>query len=96
MFIKIFLQIKKTKEWCQINKINRRNLLRACAIRKQLRRICIELQLNLKSCGTKYTLVRQALAQGLFMNVAEYSKENDYRTVGRKKYLILLNNDLDK
>ena len=24
---------------------------------------------------------RQALAQGLFMNVAEYFKENDYRTV---------------
>lgn len=41
-----------------MNKINRRNLLRACAIRKQLRRICIELQLNIKSCGTKYTLVR--------------------------------------
>lgn len=41
-----------------MNKINRRNLLRACAIRKQLRRICIELELNLKSCGTKYSLVR--------------------------------------
>jgi hypothetical protein len=27
-------------------------------------------------------LFRQALAQGLFMNVAEYFKENDYRTVG--------------
>lgn len=24
---------------------------------------------------------RQALAQGLFMNIAEYFKENDYRTV---------------
>ncbi len=31
---------------------------------------------------------RQALAQGLFMNVAEYFKENDYRTVSlnRKIY----------
>ncbi|CAF1614124.1 unnamed protein product [Adineta ricciae] len=78
---KSFISNKKNKEWCQANKINRRNLLRACAIRKQLRRICIELQLNIKSCGTKYQLVRQALAQGLFMNVAEYFKENDYRTI---------------
>ena len=46
------------QEWCQMNKMNRRNLLRACAIRKQLRRICIELQLNIKTCGTNYNLVR--------------------------------------
>ncbi|CAF3362466.1 unnamed protein product [Rotaria socialis] len=78
---KTFIANKKTKEWCQMNKINRRNLLRACAIRKQLRRICVELQLNIKSCGTKFSSVRQALAHGLFMNVAEYFKENDYRTI---------------
>ncbi|CAF2240245.1 unnamed protein product [Rotaria magnacalcarata] len=78
---KTFIANKKTKEWCQMNKINRRNLLRACAIRKQLRRICVELQLDIKSCGTKFSPVRQALAHGLFMNVAEYFKENDYRTI---------------
>ncbi|CAF1095101.1 unnamed protein product [Rotaria sordida] len=59
---KTFVANKKSKESCQMNKINRRNLICACEISKQLRRIWIELKLNIKSCGTKYTILRQALA----------------------------------
>jgi hypothetical protein len=31
-----------------------------------------------------FPFISQALAQGLFMNVAEYHKENDYRTVSSR------------
>ncbi len=36
---------------------------------------------SLEISSNDYFYFRQALAQGLFMNVAEYFKENDYRTV---------------
>ena len=37
-----------------------------------------------KMCKIESNRIRQALAQGLFMNVAEYFKENDYRTVSNR------------
>ncbi len=71
------------KDWCQQNFINFRNISFAAKIRKQLMELCRSHDLPVQSAGSQYDTVRQALAEGLFTNVARLTRDNSYITVRR-------------
>uniref|UniRef100_A0A914D2Y9 RNA helicase n=1 Tax=Acrobeloides nanus TaxID=290746 RepID=A0A914D2Y9_9BILA len=66
------LKHQELKEWCVSNCINERRLQNVIKARKQLRDTCINKKYNVGSCGLNTSLLRQAIAHGLFMNACEY------------------------
>ena len=69
------------KHWCQENFINTRVMKQVQDVRKQLRDLCIRLDIPLVSCGKDTSIIRNCLATGLFMNSAELQLDGTYRTV---------------
>ena len=53
----------------------------AAEIRQQLMDLCRKQDIPVQGCGDKTELVRQALVEGLFTNVARLTKEGHYVTV---------------
>ncbi|KAK2719544.1 hypothetical protein QYM36_005128 [Artemia franciscana] len=83
---KSFRGSKMNKQWCYENFLNYRNLCYTAEIRKQLVDLC--LQQNIKhsrSCGSNTNVLRQALLNGLFLNVAELQREGHYVTLGTRQ-----------
>ncbi|XP_013403823.1 putative ATP-dependent RNA helicase DHX33 [Lingula anatina] len=81
--------VKGDKQWCQENFINARNMQTASQIRKQLREICVHLQLPFKSCGQNTGVIRKCLCHGFFTNAAELQHEGVYKTVASKKTVVI-------
>lgn len=69
------------KDWCRDHFINTRVMKLVIDIRKQLREICERLEISLKSSGKDTGLVRQSIAQGMFMNAAELQLDGTYQTI---------------
>ncbi|PVD28898.1 hypothetical protein C0Q70_11493 [Pomacea canaliculata] len=72
---------KSSKQFCQCNFLNGRNLSTATSVRKQLRDICTRQGLEVTSCGRTTTSVRKCLAAGFFMSAAQLQKEGEYLTL---------------
>lgn len=53
----------------------------ALEVRKQLRGICVKLELPIESCGQDFSVLRKCLAFGFFMNAAELQKEGEFISV---------------
>ncbi|XP_065315320.1 ATP-dependent RNA helicase DHX33-like [Gordionus sp. m RMFG-2023] len=70
------------KKWCLINKLNRKVLLLAFKIDKQLRRIAKGLNMPIISCGQDTWKIRKTLLEGLFNDCAFLHK-------GTHKYELL-------
>lgn len=81
--------VSANKQWCYENYLNARNLNLATEVRRQLRAICVSLQLDLKSCGQDLDKIRKCLVMGFFMNSAQLHEDGIYYTVtGRKPVFI--------
>lgn len=69
------------REWCHDHFINSRTMKLVLDIRKQLRELCVRVDIPLQSCNKDTSRIRQCLATGLFMNTAERQLDGTYRTV---------------
>jgi post-segregation antitoxin (ccd killing protein) len=56
----------------------------AAKVRKQLFDLCRKEDIPVQSAGSQTDLVRRAMVQGLFTNVARLTKEGIYVTVKKK------------
>ena len=73
--------IQNKKEWCNENMVDFKNLKLAVDICRQLRDICARNNIQISSSSNNTVSIRQAIIEGFFMNAAEYTKENEYKTV---------------
>ncbi|GAV06312.1 hypothetical protein RvY_16326 [Ramazzottius varieornatus] len=80
-----FKTAKGNDLWCQTNFLNKRNIVVAFKILKQLREIMQKEGIKLVSCAPGTTAVRKALCEGLFMNTAEMLPDGSYVTLDTKK-----------
>ena len=78
---KAYMANKSSKEWCQENYLDYKNLKLSVEICKQLRDICLRNNIKLTSSHNDTVSIRLALINGLFMNTAEHLKDNEYKTV---------------
>ena len=82
--LKIFRAFTKTsneKEFCNAHYLHRRHLQFAQEVRKQLIGLCQKNEIPIQSCVNHTELVRQALAEGMFTNVARLTREGHYVSV---------------
>ena len=77
--------VNGNKEWCYQHFINSQTVKRVLDIRKQLRDICLRLDIPLNSCGKDTVNIRRCLAMGLFMNAAELQLDGTYQTVTHRQ-----------
>lgn len=77
--------VNGNKEWCQQHFINSQTVKQVMDIRKQLREICVRMNIPFNSCGKETANIRQTLARGLFMNAAELQPEGTYQTVSHRQ-----------
>lgn len=80
-----YKSVRGNKEWCHENFINLRNMRLALEVRKQLRGICVKLELPIESCGQDTSVLRKCLAFGFFMNAAELQKEGEFISLSSRK-----------
>lgn len=73
------------KDWCYQHFINSQTVKQVMDIRKQLREICVRMEIPLNSCGKETANIRQCLARGLFMNAAELQLDGTYQTVTHRQ-----------
>ena len=76
-----FKQTKNEKEFCQVHYLNLRHMQFAVEVRKQLMELCRRNEIPVQSCANHTDLVRKALAEGLFTNVAKLTRDGHYVTV---------------
>ena len=76
-----FKQTKNEKEFCQVHYLNLRHMQFAVEVRKQLMELCRRNDIQVQSCANHTDLVRKALAEGLFTNVAKLTRDGHYVTV---------------
>lgn len=85
LLYRAFKHAKKNVDWCREHFINVRNMTTVSKIKKQIREISVRSNITLKSCGTDYSLIRKALAAGMFMNSAERQKDGTYLTIKQRQ-----------
>ena len=86
--LKIFRAFVKTNdeaEFCRVHYLHRRNLQFAVEVRKQLMDLCQRNKIPVQSCANHNELVRKALAQGMFTNVARLTRDGHYVTLDSKQ-----------
>ena len=86
--MKIFRAFTKTqneKEFCSAHYLHRRHLQFAQEVRKQLIALCQKNQIQIQSCVNHTELVRQALAEGMFTNVARLTRDGHYVSLDSKQ-----------
>ena len=86
--LKIYRAFAKTnseKEFCTAHFLHRRHLQFAVEVRKQLMELCKRHQIPVQSCANHTELVRKALAQGMFTNVARLTRDGHYVTLDSKQ-----------
>ncbi|RNA11852.1 ATP-dependent RNA helicase DHX33 [Brachionus plicatilis] len=87
---KAFMANKSSsKEWCQENFLDLKNLKLAVDINKQLKDICTKNSIKLTSSSNDSVKIRMALISGFFMNAAEYQKENEYKTMTSRQTVLI-------
>ncbi|KAL9975893.1 hypothetical protein ACROYT_G013110 [Oculina patagonica] len=77
--------VNGNKEWCHQHFINSQTVKKVMDIRKQIRDICVRLDIPLSSCGKDTANIRHCLAMGLFMNAAELQLDGTYQTVTHRQ-----------
>lgn len=78
----------RQNEWCQQNYVHQRHMRFAVEIRSQLMDLCRKNDIAIQSAGASNTTpVRQALAEGLFTNVARLTRDGNYVTVSAFGFL---------
>ena len=75
--------------WCEEHGLEKRVLLKAVEIRKQLRRILQRIKpkhITITSCDDDHSRLLQALVKGFFMNVGQLDNDGHYLTIqGRRR-----------
>lgn len=74
----------KKNQWCLEHGLEKRVLLKAVEIRKQLRRILQRIKpkdMSITSCDDEYSRLLKALTIGFFMNVAQLGNDGTYLTI---------------
>ncbi|XP_068697399.1 ATP-dependent RNA helicase DHX33-like [Montipora foliosa] len=77
--------VNGNKEWCFQHFINSQTVKQVMDIRKQLREICVRMNITLNSCGKETANIRETLARGLFMNAAQLQLDGSYQTVTHRQ-----------
>lgn len=76
-----FIKAGKSVEWCKVNHLNYKGLLRAVDIRNQLRRYLKRFQIPIVSCDGDHYKIRKAILSGYFANVAAVLPDGTYKTI---------------
>lgn len=76
---------KNARSWCHDHLIHVRNMAYVTEIRSQLEEICKNCSISKSSCTDRTDNLRKALIAGLFMNVAELSKDRQYLTLHKRQ-----------
>ncbi|XP_055333360.1 ATP-dependent RNA helicase DHX33-like [Paramacrobiotus metropolitanus] len=84
-----FKDEKQAQMWCHANYLNRKNLIKAEQIRKQLVEVLNRQEIPMVSCGLSTTAVRKALCEGMFMCAAERQPDGTYLTLDTKRTVAL-------
>jgi ATP-dependent RNA helicase DHX33 len=85
---RMYKSAKGNKDWCRENYINIRNMATVTDIRKQLRELCV--RLNIPLVSTKNTDdVLKCLLCGLFTNTAQYIGEGKYKSVSTHQEIFI-------
>lgn len=86
--LKIFRAFKSSHnkdEWCQQHFVHQRNMNFALEIRKQLMDLCHKLNIPIQSNVGQTDLIRRAIAEGMFVNVAKLTREGHYVTLDSRQ-----------
>lgn len=75
------MNTKQKKVWCHENFLHHRNLEYAAEVRQQLAALAERANLEKASCGTNTEQLRKALLEGLYDNLAELQRDQNYVTV---------------
>ncbi|XP_076809784.1 ATP-dependent RNA helicase DHX33-like [Clavelina lepadiformis] len=76
-----FKQNKGNKVWCYENFINARNMNNVLDIRKQLRDLCLKVNIAVTSNHRDINALRKCFSLGFFMNAAELQPDGSYRSI---------------
>ncbi|KAL6044025.1 putative ATP-dependent RNA helicase dhx33 [Balamuthia mandrillaris] len=72
-------------QWCRDNFINFRSIKHATEVRKQLEGYCLQLGIQLVSCGDETECIRKSITSGFFLHAAIRQEDGEYKTcVGNK------------
>ncbi|XP_014610634.1 PREDICTED: putative ATP-dependent RNA helicase DHX33 [Polistes canadensis] len=80
-----YISTSQKKVWCHENFLHHRNLEYASEVRKQLAALAERANLEKVSCGNNTQQLRKALLEGLYDNIAELQRNNNYVTVSSKQ-----------
>ncbi|CAA7042728.1 unnamed protein product [Microthlaspi erraticum] len=80
---KVFLESKKSSQWCYKNFLNYQSMKKVVEIRDQLKRIARRLGITLKSCDGDMEAVRKAVTAGFFANACRLEPHSNgvYKTI---------------
>lgn len=76
-----FKRAKSAHDWCYENFVNHRSLTQAMDIRAQLRELCVQRKIVIKSQNRDAMALRRCIASGMFANAAEYQQDGTYRSL---------------
>ena len=76
-----FINATQKKVWCSDNYLHFRNLEYAINVRNQLSSLAERAKLERASCGSNTENLRRALLEGLYENLAELQRDQNYVTV---------------
>nr|XP_045375341.1 probable ATP-dependent RNA helicase DHX35 isoform X2 [Camelus bactrianus] len=76
-----FIKHSKSSQWCQEHFLNHKGLVRAAAVREQLKKLLVKFQVPKKSSEGDPDPVLRCIVSGFFANAARFHSTGAYRTI---------------
>ncbi|XP_073930860.1 probable ATP-dependent RNA helicase DHX35 isoform X4 [Castor canadensis] len=76
-----FIKHNKNSQWCQEHFLNYKGLVRAAAVREQLKKLLVKFQVPKKSSEGDPDPVLRCIVAGFFANAARFHSTGAYRTI---------------
>ncbi|XP_030831683.1 probable ATP-dependent RNA helicase DHX35 [Strongylocentrotus purpuratus] len=76
-----FIKYKKNSRWCRENFLNSKALIRALAVREQLKKLLKKFKVKMVSSEGDMDTVLRCIVAGFFPNAAHYHPSGEYRTI---------------
>ncbi|KAH0619085.1 hypothetical protein JD844_018733 [Phrynosoma platyrhinos] len=76
-----FIKHSKNSQWCQDHFLNYKGLVRATAVREQLKKLLVKFKVPKKSCEGDPDPVLRCIVSGFFANAARFHSTGAYRTI---------------
>jgi len=85
LFYRAYKAAKGNFSWCKEHFLNTVNMKTVLQIRLQLKELCVRHSIPIRNCGNNFSLVRKAMAHGLFLKSAELQRDGVYMTLIQKQ-----------